>query len=100
MAKRKPTVTVRLTPMIKFYIGVAVVVGIMVAILVLVLLPMFKNEEDLQRKYKQQVSEYQEMMRLLGEDPQQTKIERKDMVASLTHPSGNMRLPFMTPSFA
>jgi len=65
-------VSIQLTPMVKFYIGVAGVVAVMVGIFVGALVPMFKREESLQRRFRSVMNEYKSMQETVGRDPEAT----------------------------
>jgi len=76
-------VSVKLTPMVKFYIGVAFVVATMVAIFVAVLVPMFKKEESLQRRFDSAMREWKEMRATVGQDPDATIDAKSKMIETM-----------------
>ena len=77
------SIGVQLTPMVKFYMGVAVVVVFMAAILVLAVLPMFKSEQALEREYRNRVSEYEDILELFeGRTPEETIAEKETVIST------------------
>lgn len=84
-------IQIQLTPMVKFYLGVAGVVVAMVAVYVLAVVPMFKTEEDLDRQYRSKVSEYEEILGLFeGREADQTIESKKSTIAIFDQEMGRL----------